>query len=160
MQQSSARGSLYFAAPLFSDSERSFNRHLAEGIAEWFDVYLPQRDGGLLTDLVARGVNVGSAYRCIFERDLRAIMDCDVCLIILDGRSVDEGAAFELGMCFSMGKPCYGYQSDSRRLLPLGNNPMIQCALRRVFVNVDELFDWAAQSYRRDDRETVARNIA
>jgi nucleoside 2-deoxyribosyltransferase len=139
----SIKPNLYFAAPLFNEGERAFNRRVVDVISRWFEVYLPQRDGGLLTNLVDRGVEVA---------------ECDMCLIVLDGRSVDEGAAFELGMCFSLGKPCYGFQSDSRRLLPIGNNPMIQCALRHVFRDCGELYSWAQGVNERGSGEPATVN--
>ncbi len=149
MRISSSKPSLYFAAPLFNDGEKDFNRRISKSLGEWFDVYLPQRDGGLLTDLIDHGVSVDAAYRSIFDRDVQAIRECDICLIILDGRTIDEGAAFELGMAYSLGKACYGFQSDSRRLLPVGNNPMIQCALADIFHDCSELYSWAEQYHDR-----------
>jgi nucleoside 2-deoxyribosyltransferase len=68
---------------------------------------------------------------------------CDLILIVLDGRTVDEGAAFELGYVFAMGKPCYGLQTDVRRLLLTGNNPMLDCSLLQVFQDTEELIHWA-----------------
>jgi nucleoside 2-deoxyribosyltransferase len=143
MIASGLKPGLYFAAPLFSSAELSFNQQLAGTLASWFDVYLPQRDGGLLIDLVRRGVDVDVAYESIFRRDMDALRESSVCLMVLDGRSVDEGASFELGVAYSLGKVCIGLQTDARRLLPLGNNPMVQCALRHVFHDADGLLEWA-----------------
>lgn len=134
---------VYLAAPLFSEAELSFNLKLAAVLEQCLDVYLPQRDGGKLVDLVANGVPVKDAYKSIFERDLEALAESDVLLIVLDGRSIDEGAGFELGVAFSSGKCCVGLQTDPRRLLPLGNNPMIECALKRVLLNISEVSAWA-----------------
>ncbi len=76
--------------------------------------------------------------------DIAALKKCDFVLIVLDGRSVDEGAAFELGYAYALGKVCYGLQTDPRRLLKIGiNNPMIDCALQQVFSSVDDLVAWA-----------------
>jgi len=137
---------LYFAAPLFNDSERTFNKQLAQRLSQYFDVFLPQEDGGLLADMVAEGIHPGVAARRVFEIDVDAVKQCDVLLIVLDGRTVDEGAAFELGCAFALGKECYGLQTDIRRLLTTGNNPMIDCGLRRVFQSIEELLTWASQS--------------
>lgn len=136
---------VYLAAPLFSESELSFNLKLAKVLEQFLDVYLPQRDGGKLVDLVAQGVAVKEAYKSIFERDLEALRESDALLIVLDGRSIDEGAVFELGVAFSTGKRCVGLQTDPRRLLPLGNNPMIECALERVLPNTLEMSRWAKE---------------
>jgi nucleoside 2-deoxyribosyltransferase len=134
---------IYLAAPLFSEAELVFNLQVTAALEQHLDVYLPQRDGGKLVDLVAKGVHVKHAYASIFERDLEALRESDVLLIVLDGRSVDEGAVFELGVAFATGKRCIGLQTDPRRLLPLGNNPMIECAIERVFNNISELNFWA-----------------
>ena len=139
--------SLYFAAPLFSEAELAFNLQVAKKLDRWFDTYLPQRDGGLLVDLVRRGVRTEDAYKSVFDRDVAALKSCDVCLVVLDGRSIDEGVSFELGFAYSLGKLCVGLQTDSRRLLPLGNNPMIQCALNEVFPDSSTLLLWA-EKYR------------
>jgi hypothetical protein len=45
----------YFAAPLFNEMERSFNASLVTLLEQCVDVFLPQRDGGLLLQLVKRG---------------------------------------------------------------------------------------------------------
>jgi nucleoside 2-deoxyribosyltransferase len=138
----SERVRAYLAGPLFSAAEKAFNLLLASKLDILLDLYLPQRDGGLIVDLVDRGVDIGAASRSIFDRDRRAIEDSDLFIAILDGRSVDEGAAFELGYAFALGKRCVGLQTDSRRLLPLGNNPMIQGALTHVFATTEDLFKY------------------
>jgi nucleoside 2-deoxyribosyltransferase len=107
-------------------------------------VYLPQEDGGLLVDMVDRGIDLDEAGNQIFRVDTAALRECDIVLVVLDGRSVDEGAAFELGCAYMLGKECYGLQTDPRRLLKIGNNPMIDGALRQVFTNLEDLCKWAA----------------
>jgi nucleoside 2-deoxyribosyltransferase len=139
----SKRVKLYYAAPLFSDAERSFNELVASRLRAFFDVYLPQADGGLLVNMIEQGIDPDEAARRIFSVDIKAVKECDVLLLVLDGRSIDEGAAFELGCAYMLGKSCYGLQTDPRRLLRTGNNPMIDCALRQVFLNLDDLFEWA-----------------
>ena len=85
-----SRPNLYFAGPLFSEAELDYNNRVAADLEQWFDVYLPQRDGGLLIDLVSSGVVPKAAYESIFERDIGALVACDVCLILLDGRAVEK----------------------------------------------------------------------
>lgn len=143
MSSYSVRPLVYFAAPLFSEAELSFNLKLTEILEENLDVYLPQRDGGKVVDLVAKGVSAKDAYNSIFERDIEALKESQALLIILDGRSIDEGAAFELGVAFATGKCCVGLQTDPRRLLPIGNNPMIDCSLEQVFYDTSEMSSWA-----------------
>jgi nucleoside 2-deoxyribosyltransferase len=64
-------------------------------------------------------------------------------LIILDGRAIDEGAAFELGFATAFGKLCVGLQTDPRRLIASRNNPMIDCALQHIFEDAPSLLRWA-----------------
>ncbi len=141
----SVRPLIYLAAPLFSKAELSFNLELTELLEKYLDVYLPQRDGGKVVDLVTRGVPVKDAYKSIFDRDLEALRNSHALLIVLDGRTIDEGAVFELGVAYSAGKCCVGIQTDPRRLLPLGNNPMVECALDRVFLDTPEMNVWAKE---------------
>jgi nucleoside 2-deoxyribosyltransferase len=136
---------LYFAAPLFSEAELQFNERVAEVLARFFDVYLPQRDGGLLAEMVKLGMAPKMAATRVFTKDIRAIEDADVLLALLDGRTVDEGVAFELGVAFATGKRCIGLQTDVRRELPTGNNPMIDEAVEKTFSAIDDLVAWAAE---------------
>jgi nucleoside 2-deoxyribosyltransferase len=133
---------VYLAAPLFSQAERIRNKTLRDAISRFANVYLPQEDGGLILDLVRDGMPVEQAKSEIFELDSAAIRACDVLVIILDGRTVDEGAAFELGYAFALGKACVGLKTDPRMLLPIGDNPMIEAALRRLFSDESELVHW------------------
>lgn len=134
---------VYLAAPLFSEAELAFNLALTQRIEASLDVYLPQRDGGKLVDLIARGVDERMAYQSIFERDLHALDASSAVIIVLDGRAIDEGAAFELGYAFARSKRCFGLQTDPRRLLPVGNNPMIQIPLLDVFSSIERAGQWA-----------------
>lgn len=137
------RKKLYVAAPLFSAGEIAFNKRLKEMLSRYFDVFLPQEDGGLMTELIKQGKSDREAAEAVFKADVRAIAQADVLLIVLDGSSVDEGAAIELGIAYALGKDCYGLQTDMRRLLPTGNNPMISCSIRRVFHTIEDLVLWA-----------------
>lgn len=138
-----SRPLVYLAAPLFSAAELAFNLALAERIEASLDVYLPQRDGGKLVDLIAHGVERRAAYSSIFDRDIRAIEAATALVIVLDGRTVDEGAAFELGYAYARNKLCCGIQTDPRRLLPPGNNPMIEMPLHKIFAGIEDVGRWA-----------------
>lgn len=138
---------IYIAGPLFSAAEREFNSRLKELLSPYFSVYLPQEDGGLLVDMVAEGVPVEEATKRVFLMDVDAIEGCDVVLIVLDGRTVDEGAAFELGFAFARAKACFGLRTDPRQLLTTGNNPMIESPLKQVFADTTSLVKWA-RSFR------------
>ncbi|RQH12571.1 nucleoside 2-deoxyribosyltransferase [Bradyrhizobium sp. RP6] len=135
---------MYLAAPLFSQAERVRNKSLRDAISRFANVYLPQEDGGLILDLVRDGMSVEEAKAKVFQLDIDAIAACDVLVIVLDGRTVDEGAAFELGYAFATGKICVGLKTDPRMLLPIGDNPMIEVALRKIFHDEGELVSWIA----------------
>jgi nucleoside 2-deoxyribosyltransferase len=142
-----AKPKVYLAGPLFSLAERTFNHNLKQYLKPFFEVYLPQEDGGLLVNMLKAGMPSDLAKEKVFDVDVRAMNACDLFLIILDGRTVDEGAAFELGYAHAKGKPCYGIKTDPRQLLAIGNNPMIDGPLERIFEGIEELLKWA-ESYR------------
>jgi nucleoside 2-deoxyribosyltransferase len=130
---------VYIAAPLFSDAERHFNEQLADSIGLAHGVFLPQRHGQLLVNLINAGIDSDDAARTIFNSDIEAIRNCHCLVAVLDGRVVDEGVAFEVGLAFAIGKLCVGLQTDPRRLMPTGNNPMIDCSLNAVVTSVQDL---------------------
>jgi nucleoside 2-deoxyribosyltransferase len=138
----SNRPSIYLAGPLFSANERQWNASLRNTLAEFCDVYLPQEDGALLVELVAGGVSANEAKNTIFARDIQAIERCDILLLVMDGRVIDEGACFELGYAYCLGKVCIGLKTDVRSLLPIGDNPMVECALRGTFGDIREISEW------------------
>ena len=139
------RKNVYLAAPLFSAAERSFNVLLRSRLERHVSVFLPQEDGLLLAKMLSDGVHHTQAYKMVFERDVSAIERCDGIVAVLDGRTVDEGVAFELGLAFGLGKTRVGLQTDPRRLLGVGNNPMIDCALDAVFHEFEALDVWIAR---------------
>ncbi len=138
---------IYFAAPLFSEAEQTFNVRVTELLEEFAEVYLPQRDGELMSEMVADGVSSAIAARRVFHRDMSAIQQADCVIAVLDGRAIDEGVSFELGVAFSHGKQCIGLQTDSRRLAVWGKNPMIMGAVETVFISVDDLIECVRTSF-------------
>lgn len=136
--------SLYFAAPLFSKSELDYNFKLAAKLEKHFKVFLPQRDGGLMLQYIKSGMSIEEASNMVFRIDIDAIDKSDIVLAVLDGRAIDEGVAVEVGYAYGRKIPCIGLQTDPRRLLPIGNNPMIANVLDIVFQNENSLLTWAA----------------
>lgn len=88
------------------------------------------------------GISVEVAEQRIFEQDLAAIEGSDLLVAVLDGAHIDEGVAFETGYAFALGKVCVGLQTDGRRALPTGNNPMIGRSITVVCHSRKELIDW------------------
>ncbi|MBP1096323.1 nucleoside 2-deoxyribosyltransferase [Bradyrhizobium diazoefficiens] len=139
-----SRIKIYFAAPLFNDRERSFNSLVAEKLSSFTDVFLPQRDGSLITSMISAGVPHSVAEARVFEQDRKAMTASDLLVAVLDGGHIDEGVAFEIGYMCALGRPCVGLQTDVRRALPFGNNPMIAQGLRDILGDVDALVMWVA----------------
>lgn len=129
---------LYFAGPLFCDSERQFNANLAEKIrALGYDVFLPQ-EGGLETGQTLESMGPDAWSRAIFELDRDAVFASDVVLFILDGRVPDEGMCVELGLAYAdrmhrtMSRKLIGYSTDFRLFSRAGLNAMLAGALDEV----------------------------
>ncbi len=151
---------VYLAGPLFSMAEKTFNHNLKKTLSPFFEIYLPQEDGGLLVNMVKAGLPEELASQKVFDIDKRAMDECDLLLIILDGRSIDEGAAFELGYAYAKGKKCYGLKTDPRQLLAAGNNPMIEGPLENIFNNIEELLAWAkGHSKTKSVMEAQGKNL-
>jgi nucleoside 2-deoxyribosyltransferase len=152
---SSERMRSYFAAPLFNEMERRYNSEIVGEIEKFMNVFLPQRDGGLLVKLVNEGMPIQAAEQKVFEKDLAAIESADLIIAVLDGSHVDEGVAFEIGYAFALGKPCVGLQTDARRLLPTGNNPMIGRSLSFVCLSPQHLFEWVQHFVASEPRNAM-----
>lgn len=130
---------VYLAAPLFNPMERQFNAQLAQIMTRAFEVFLPQRDGLLVVDLLSKGMDIEQAKRIVFERDVDALHSCDIVMAVLDGRTIDEGVAVELGIAYILGKECWGLKTDFRRLAPFGDNPMVEVIIQRKFQSIEEV---------------------
>ena len=82
---------IYFAGPLFTPYERSFIDECAAALrADGFEVFVPHEHE------LATGVDVTAAW--IFAKDRPGIERADAMPAILDGPSVDDGTACEIGM--------------------------------------------------------------
>lgn len=131
---------IYLAAPLFNEMELKRNLQICSFIEkQGFTVYLPQRDGGLLYDLIKFGYTIDKARKEIFKRDLEAIYNCEIILCLLDGRVLDEGMCVELGIAYAENKICIGYKTDYRAQDKYGHNIMIEGVLKTIHTDVTEL---------------------
>ena len=129
---------LYFAGPLFCESERRFNSDLAAKIeALGYEVFLPQA-GGLETDLTLESMGAEAWSQAIFDLDRDAVVASDVVLFVLDGRVPDEGMCVELGLAYAdrmhrdTSRRLIGYSTDFRVFSPAGLNAMLTGALDEV----------------------------
>lgn len=154
---------LYFAAPLFSDSERVFNELLTARIEQiGYSVFLPQRDGGELRKSGSELLLRSERRRQIFGTDYHHVIECDAFLFILDGRVPDEGAAVELGMAFAhrqaVGhvRKLVGLHTDSRSTFFHSRlNPMISVPLDFVARTQDRLLSYLNALYRAFVRDAT-----
>jgi Nucleoside 2-deoxyribosyltransferase len=81
---------VYFAGPLFTPYERDFIDECAARLREeGFDVFVPHEHA------LAAGTETPGA---IFAKDLAGLEAADALLALLDGPSVDDGTACELGI--------------------------------------------------------------
>ena len=82
---------IYLAASIFTPYERAFLDDCAERLrAEGFDVFVPHEEKGLV------GVDVTA--EAVFAADAGGVEWADAVLAILDGPSVDDGTACEIGL--------------------------------------------------------------
>ncbi len=81
---------VYFAGPLFTPYERSFIDACATGLREeGFEVFVPHEH------LLAEGDETPAA---IFAKDWEGLAEAEAVLALLDGPSVDDGTACEIGL--------------------------------------------------------------
>jgi len=82
---------IYFAGPLFTPYERGFIDDCAAQLrADGFDVFVPHEHELAIEERVTA--------REIFAKDRPGIEEADAMLAVLDGPSVDDGTACEIGM--------------------------------------------------------------
>lgn len=96
---------LYFAGPLFTLPERTWNAEVAAALrAAGHDVFLPQeKEPGL----DAAG---------IFATDIGGIDWAEGLVAIIDGADPDSGTSWEIGYAYGRGKPTVVVRTDFRDL--------------------------------------------
>jgi nucleoside 2-deoxyribosyltransferase len=141
---------IYIAAPLCSEAEKSFNIKLNNFIKKLgIKTYLPQLDGGIMSEIVATGEDEEKTRERLFNIDINKMKECDTILIVLDGRTIDEGACFELGYVCCLGKTCLGFKTDSRSFIRGKNNLMIDKSLEKIFYTWDSLKEYLTRSGKK-----------
>lgn len=100
---------VYFAGPLFTGAERSWNAEVAEALrAAGHEVFLPQEK------------EPGKDAAGIFATDVNAIDRADGVVAVMDGPDPDSGTSWEVGYAFRR-KPIVLVRTDFRTLSgPLG----------------------------------------
>jgi nucleoside 2-deoxyribosyltransferase len=101
---------IYFAGPLFTQAERTWNETVVAGLrAAGFRVVLPQERGAAI---VTAGEPLPVAR--LYELALEGIDEADVVVAVLDGPDPDSGTCFECGYAHAHGKPIVGVRTDFR----------------------------------------------
>jgi nucleoside 2-deoxyribosyltransferase len=115
---------LYFAAPLFTTPERTWNAEVTAALrAAGHEVFLPQEQ------------EPGKDGPGIFATDVGGIDWADGVVAIMDGPDPDSGTAWEVGYAFGVRKPILLIRTDFRMLAGTAGdyNPMLtQAATIRV----------------------------
>jgi nucleoside 2-deoxyribosyltransferase len=100
---------IYVAGPLFNTHERWFLEQIADTLANaGYKTFLPHRDVGLVDFS-----NAASRMQ-VFEADLKALDQADICVALLTGSDHDSGTSAELGYMHAKGKLCFGITDDRR----------------------------------------------
>ncbi len=132
---------IYYAASLFNEAERAFNRKVVAMIHELgYSTWFPQEDVGLLTDFIEKdGMTLEEARDHIFRLNIQEVATADLVVFCLDGRVPDEGACIESGIAWGMNKRIIALKTDFRDGEPGGNNIMIDGIVDDVAGSIDEL---------------------
>ena len=110
---------LYFAGPLFSSAERSWNAELTAALREGgHEVFLPQEK------------EPGMDAPGIFSTDVAGIDWADALVAIMDGPDPDSGTAWECGYAFGK-KPVVLVRTDFRAQTDSGT-PLTESATIRL----------------------------
>lgn len=134
---------LYLAGPMFSDNEKCYNVNMSFELEEYFNIYLPQRDGGTMESHLKKGKDIDLAVEIMMEADLEALNRCDTILAVLEGPQVDDGTACEIGFVNALGKPCYGILTDPRKQQKFSINLFVGHCLAEIWCNMSEIKEWA-----------------
>ncbi|MCT6812352.1 MAG: nucleoside 2-deoxyribosyltransferase, partial [Lactobacillus helsingborgensis] len=96
---------IYFANALFSQAEINYNAQLAAKIRQIddaIDLYLPQENAS---------INDKQAYadsKMIAQADTEKLVNSDLMIAVLDGLSIDNGVASEIGVAYAKEIPIIG----------------------------------------------------
>ncbi|MDR1745471.1 MAG: nucleoside 2-deoxyribosyltransferase [Planctomycetota bacterium] len=118
---------VYFAAALFTQMERKWNRMLASALEEampGLEVILPQ-------DFKPSGkYNDNRQYGALFRMCVNGIDSSDAVVAMIEGAEMDSGTAWEMGYAYARGVPVIGVRTDFRPGAEHGANIMISRCCR------------------------------
>jgi len=144
---------VYLAGPLFTLAERRFMAHLRDlvggvpGVAALWP-------GDLFVDDDLAGMGQ-AAKDHIFAGCVKELVASDLVLAVLDGPSVDDGTAWEVGYAYARGLPAWGLRTDFRSAGDTAQslvNCMIECSCQAVFRDVEAVLAALAERARLDSQ--------
>ncbi|MDN6639245.1 MAG: nucleoside 2-deoxyribosyltransferase [Tetragenococcus sp.] len=103
---------VYFAAPMFAKSDLVYNSYLVEKIRQKYPelvIYMPQENGE---------INDKTAYadsKMIALADTEKVEESQLMIALLDGSTIDNGVASEIGVAYANHIPVLGLYTDSRQ---------------------------------------------
>jgi nucleoside 2-deoxyribosyltransferase len=113
---------IYFAASLFTQLERNWNRRLKDRIEQILPeakIFLPQ------------DIKINGAYEDpknngkLFNQCVKGIDNADIVLAVMEGCDVDSGTSWEMGYAYAKGKKVIGIRTDFRPGPDHGVNVML-----------------------------------
>jgi nucleoside 2-deoxyribosyltransferase len=125
---------IYLSGPLFSRGEIAWGKCVKR--------FLEDRLDGVPIIWPHEIVPCLALPRQIFQANLQALNECDIMVAMLDGSSVDDGTAWEIGYFFMQGKKILGIRTDFRRAGETDSsrvNLMIECSCQAVAGGLEEL---------------------
>ena len=125
---------IYLSGPLFSRGEIAWGERVKR--------FLEDRLDGVRIIWPHEIVPSSSKSAEIFSANLHALNECDIMVALLDGSSVDDGTAWEMGYFFMQGKKILGIRTDFRRAGETDNsrvNLMIECSCQGIASGLEEL---------------------
>lgn len=103
---------IYFANGLFALAYRMFNEYVVDKIRKMdssIEVYLPQENGDINDKM-----NYADSIK-IAQEDNKELFSSDLVVAILDGDTMDDGVASEIGLAFGKEIPIIGVYTDLRQ---------------------------------------------
>lgn len=134
---------IYIAGPLFSVSEREFNKMLARVLKTRIKnciIVLPQEFSSTV-------LGKSGFLKKVFNYSLKSIIKSDVVIAILDGPDADSGTCVEIGYAYANKKPIIGIRTDFRSSEDRGLNLMVSQACNQLIwlkdssIELDRVFN-------------------
>ncbi len=129
---------LYYAGPLFTDAERTWNQANAARLRTELpqvELLVPQ-EFCAVHDATEAGGAVDRA--AIFASCRDHLCAADAVLAVLDGADSDSGTAWEMGFAHARGTPIVGLRTDWRPAEDVVANAMLSRSCLTVCATLDE----------------------